>query len=217
MGIDFCAFEITQMPIRLNSWQLTGGIESIDILAPQLVPAAANVVYEINVNGSWKALSAQNSDAGFINGITALYETRVVFTGTEWGMPIIEMGDSRVRLTRPKDQLTWISADWALGEQAAEMKLRAVIGAWDAARHTIVPTILSGAGFATETPATETVTRPVIGREQARPDQEAAVEVEWTFDLSATTPDTVKLKLEAATNNARVPFHVEWLVARKTA
>ncbi|TCT41145.1 hypothetical protein [Martelella mediterranea] len=217
MGIDFCAFEITQMPIRLNSWQLTGGIESIDILAPQLVPSAANVVYEINVNGSWKALSAQNSDAAFINGITALYETRVVFTGTEWGMPIIEMGDSRVRLTRPKDQLTWLSTDWALGEQASEMKLRAVVGAWDAARHTMVPTILSGVDFATETPATETIVRPVVGRSQARPDQEAAVEIEWTFDLSATTPDTVKLKLEAATNNARVPFHVEWLVARKTA
>lgn len=216
MGVDFCSFDITNMPIRLNSWSLTGGIENIDILAPMLIPSSANVSFEINVNGSWKALNAQNSDAGFINGITALYEARVVFAGTEWGMPIIEMGDSRVRLTRQKAAFTWLSADWALGETAAEITLRAVIGAWDPARHTLVPKVLSGASFATETAASTTTVKPVTGRETARPDQEAAVEMEWVFDVSATNPDTVKFKLAGATNNYRIGFHVEWAVGRKT-
>lgn len=217
MGVDFCSFEITNMPIRLNPWSLVGGIESIDILAPLLVPSSASVTFQINVNGVWKSLNAENASADFINGITALYEARVLFVGTEWTMPMLDMGDSRVRLTRQKEALTWLSADWALGENAAEIKLRVVVGAWDAVRHTLVPKVMSGAGFATETAATATTIKTVTGREIGRADQESAVEIEWTFDLSATNPDTVKFKLDGVTNNYKVPFHMEWAVGRKTA
>lgn len=215
-GIDHCSFSITQMPIRLQGWNLVGGIEDIDILATAIVPSSANYAYEINVGGNWRALSAENSDANFINGVTAFYDTRVVLTGTQWGMPIIEMTDSRVRLTRPKTAFKWISSAWAIGEAAGSITLRASVASWDAARHTLIAKCLSGAGFATTVVSGPVTTRVVPGREVGRPDQELAVEMEWTFTLP-TNPTTVKFRLEATTDNARIPFLIEWAAARKSA
>lgn len=223
-GVDYCSFEITQIPVRLGAFQLSGGIEDIDILAPMIVPSAAQTVFEINIDGTWRALSAANAQADFINGVTSLYEARVVLTGTQWGMPIIETGQSRVRLTRNKDAFVWVGPGADDGTDghtfdapASEVKLKAVVGAFDAARHTLTAKCLSGAGFATVVTAPAPTVRAVPGREVARIDQEAAVEMEWTFDLSLAPADTVKLRLEGGTDNYRVPFHVEWAVARRTA
>ncbi len=157
-GVDYCQFAVTQIPIRLQGWNLTGGIVDFDILTPVICPSSANYQYEINVNGTWRALSAETSQSDYVNGVTAYYDARVVLNGTQWGMPIIEMGDSRVRLTRPKTTGVWVGpgdADgvdgWALGETATEIVLRTEIAAWDPARHTVTAKMLSGAGFATVT------------------------------------------------------------------
>lgn len=222
-GIDFCEFAVTQIPVRLMPWQLTGGIVDIDILAPAICPSAANYRYELNVNGTWQPLSIETAQSDFINGLTALYEARVVLNGTQWGMPILEMGDSRVRLTRPKTTGCWVGpgdADgvdgWALGENATEIVLRGEFAAWDPARHTFAPTMLSGAGFATVTNPSATSVRVVPGREVGRPDQESAVLIEWTF-VPAAPVNTVKFKANYTTNDHRYVFNGEWLAARKTA
>lgn len=222
-GVDFCSFDITQMPIRLQGWSLTGGIVDIDILAPVICPSAANYQYEINVGGTWRALSAETSDSDFINGVTAYYDARVVLRGTEWGMPMLEMGDSRIRLTRPKAVLCWVGPGdedevdgWALGEDADEITLRAEVGAWDPARHTLTAKMLSGADFETETAGVLASTRVVPGREVGRPDQESAVVMEWTFTPVAPV-NTVKFRFDGTTNNHRIPFHVEMAAGRKSA
>jgi hypothetical protein len=222
-GLDFCSFAVTQTSIQLGSWNLAGGIEDIDILAPMIVPSAANAIFEVNIGGTWRALSAAESDSGMITGLEPLYSARVTLMGTQWAMPIIGMGDSRVRLSRGKDSFVWIGPGdddgvdgWSIGATASEIKLKLVVGAWDVAHHTLIAKCLSGAGFATSVTAGAPTTRVVPGREVARPDQESAVEMEFTFTLP-TTPDTVKFRLEGDTTNYRVPFHIEWAAARKTA
>lgn len=222
-GVDYCQFAVTQIPIRLQGWNLTGGIVDFDILTPVICPSSANYQYEINVNGTWRALSAETSQSDYVNGVTAYYDARVVLNGTQWGMPIIEMGDSRVRLTRPKTTGVWIGpgnadgvAGWALGETATEIVLRTEIAAWDAARHTVTAKMLSGAGFATVTNASATTHRVVPGRETGRPDQEAATLYEWTFHPVAPV-SIVKFRLEYGTNNHRKVFNFEYLAGRKAA
>ncbi len=222
-GIDFCQFAVTQIPIRLQGWNLTGGIVDFDILSPVICPSAANYQYEINVNGTWRSLSAETSQSNYINGVTAYYDARVVLNGTQWGMPIIETGDSRVRLTRPKTAGKWVGpgdADgldgWAIGSNASQVALTVVVAAWDPARHTIVAKMLSGAGFATVTNSGAVTTRVVPGREVGRPDQEHAFLMEWTFAPAAPV-NTVKFKLEIGTNDHRHVFNVEYAVGRKVA
>jgi len=221
-GVDFCEFDVTQIPIRLQGWNLVGGIVDFDILAPVICPSSANYQYEINVNGTWRALSIETSQSDYINGVTTYYDARVVLKGTEWGMPVFELGDSRVRLTRPKTTGCWVGpgdADgldgWYIGETANEITLRGEIAAWDPARHTLVPKLLSGVDFATETAPATTSSRVVPGREVGRPDQESAVLMEWTFEPAAPV-DTVKFRLDYTTNNHRKVFNVEYLSARKT-
>ncbi|MBD8556909.1 hypothetical protein IFT84_20580 [Rhizobium sp. CFBP 8762] len=215
-GIDFCSFEITQIPVNLTAWNLDGGIQGIDILAPTIVPSASNIVYEINVGGVWRPLSDQTIGGGILDGVTVYYQSRVVLTGTQWAMPIIETGNSRVRLTRNGDKLTWVSADWLIGEQATEFSFRVVVAAHDADRHTLNAKCLHGAGYKTATAAVSVTSRVVAGREVARPDQEYAVEMEWTFKLPAAV-DRAKFRLDGSTSNHRLPYNVEWAAARKTA
>ena len=223
-GVDFCEFDVTQIPVRLQGWNLTGGIVDFDILTPVICPSSANYRFEINVNGTWRPLAAESAQSDYVNGVTALYESRVVLSGTQWGMPIIETGDSRVRLTRPKTTGCWVGpgdADgldgWALGENAAEVTLRVEVAAWDPARHTLTAKMLSGAGFATVTnPDGAPTVRVVPGREVGRPDQESAVAMEWVFTPAAPV-NTVKFRFDFTTNNHRRVFNVEWAAARKTA
>lgn len=222
-GVDYCQFPITQIPIRLQGWSLPGGIVDIDILTPVICPSSANYQYEINVGGTWRALSAENSQSDFINGVTTYYDARVVLNGTQWGMPIMETTDSRVRLTRPKTTGVWVGPGdddgvdgWALGETATEIVLRTEIAAWDAARHTATAKMLSGVGFATVTNASSMTSRVVPGRETGRPDQEAATLFEWTFTPAAPV-SVVKFYVEYGTNNHRKVFNWEYLAARKVA
>ncbi len=222
--VRYARFDITDIPIRLGGWNLSGGIASIDVLAPMIVPGAARAVFQVNVGGNWRSLDASESGVSFLNGTQALYDARVLLSGTEWAMPIIDTQTSRVRLARPKDRFVWVGGDakanggsWEIGSNATQLKLKAVVAAWDPARHALTPTILYGANFASVKGASGApVVRVVPGREIARPDQEAAVEMEWTFDFASPVA-SVKLKLVGATNNDKLPFHPEWAVLRKAA
>lgn len=221
--VRYARFDITDIPVRLGSWNLSGGIEAIDVLAPMITPGAASATFQVNVGGNWRSLDKSESGSSFLNGAQALYDARVLLTGTEWGMPIIDTADSRVRLTRQKAVLKWIGGGsvgtaWAIGTTAAEIKVKAVVGAWDPARHTLAAKLLYGAGYASVKNASAAPTSRVVpGREVARPDQEYAVELEWTFSFAGSPVASVKVEFDGVTNNYKIPFHVEWASARKSA
>jgi hypothetical protein len=223
-GYDFANFDITDIPIRLGGWNLSGGIEALDVLAPMIVPGAASATFQVNVDGTWRSLEKSESGISFLNGTQVGYDAQVLLRGTEWAMPIIDTTGSRVRLSRPKAQFTWVggglaanSYAWQIGSNATQLKLQMVVSNWDAARHTITPRIYSGAGFTTATNAAGAPTlRVVPGREVGRPDQSAAVIMEWTFNL-ASAASAVVLWIRGNTNNYKIPFLPEWACLRKTA
>jgi hypothetical protein len=223
-GYDFANFDITDMPVRLKGWNLSGGVEAIDVLAPMITPGAASATFQVGVNGSWRSLDASESGASFLNGVQVGYDAQVLLRGTEWGMPIIDTANSRVRLTRPKAQFTWVGGGlaangyaWQIGSAATQLKLQMVVSLWDPARHTITPKLYSGAGLATVTnPAGAPTLRVVPGREVTRPDQSYAVIMEWTFNL-ASAASAVLLWIRGNTNNYKLPFLPEWACLRKTA
>lgn len=223
-GYDYANFDITDMPVRLNGWNLSGGVEAIDVLAPMITPGAASATFQVGVNGNWRSLDASESGASFLSGNQVGYDAQVLLRGTEWAMPIIDTANSRVRLTRPKAQFTWVGGGvaangyaWQIGSAATQLKLQMVVSAWDPGRHTITPKLYSGAGLATVTNAAAAPTlRVVPGREVGRPDQSAAVIMEWTFNLAAAA-SAVLLWIRGNTNNYKIPFLPEWACLRKTA
>jgi hypothetical protein len=223
-GYDYANFDITDMPVRLGGWNLSGGIEALDVLAPMITPGAASATFQVNVGGAWRSLDKSESGISFLNGTQVGYDAQVLLRGTEWAMPIIDTTGSRVRLSRPKAQFTWVgggsaanSYAWQIGSAATQLKLQMVVSNWDAARHTITPRVYSGAGFTTATNAAGAPTvRVVAGREVGRPDQSAAVIMEWTFNL-ASAASAVVLWIRGNTNNYKIPFLPEWACLRKTA
>lgn len=223
-GYDFANFDITDMPVRLTGWNLSGGIEALDVLAPMIVPGAASATFQVNVNGKYRSLDKSESGVSFLEGTQVGYDAQVLLRGTEWGMPIIDCNGSRVRLSRPKSQFTWVGGGvaangyaWQIGSAASQLKLQMVVSNWDAARHAITPKLYSGAGLATVTNAAGAPTvRVVPGREVGRPDQSAAVIMEWTFNL-ASAASSVLLWIRGNTNNYKIPFLPEWACLRKTA
>jgi hypothetical protein len=223
-GYDYANFDITDMPVRLGGWNLSGGVEAIDVLAPMVTPGAASATFQVNVGGNWRSLDPSESGASFLSGSQVGYDAQVLLRGTEWAMPIIDMNSSRVRLTRPKAQFTWVgggiaanSYAWQIGSSATQLKLQMVVGAWDPNRHTLSPRIYTGAGFTTATnPAAAPTVKVVPGREVARPDQSYAVVMEWTFNL-ASPASAALLWIRGLTNNYKIPFNPEWACLRKTA
>lgn len=223
-GYDYARFDITDMPVRLNGWNLPGGVEAIDVLAPMIVPGSASATFQIRVGSNWRSLDSTESGSSFLNGSQVGYDAQVLLRGTEWSMPIIDTNNSRVRLFRPKAQFTWVgggaaanSYAWQLGQSANQLKLQMVVSAWDPARHSITPRIYTGAGYTTATnPAAAPTTRVVPGREVGRPDQSAAVIMEWTFNL-ASAASSALLWIRGNTNNYKIPFLPEWACLRKSA
>lgn len=215
--VRYAKFDFTDIPIRLGSWNLSGGIESIDVLAPMVVPGSASATFQVNVGGNWRSLAADESGSSFLNGTQALYDARILLNGTEWSMPIIDTANSRVRLARPKAAFDWIGKAWTIGSNATEIKVKAVVASWDAARHVLAAKLRHGTGFASvKNAAAAPTVRVVPGREVARPTQEYAVEMEWTFSFTGSPVGAVKPEFVGSTNNYKVPFHIEWAVARKT-
>ncbi|WP_311276171.1 hypothetical protein [Methylobacterium sp. WCS2018Hpa-22] len=215
--LRYAKFNNSDLTVRLGSWNLSGGIENIDILASILAPNSSTATFEIFVGNRWRKLDNDEAGASFIGGTQALYEARVVLHGNMYSMPIIDTIGSRVRCSRPKGHLDWIGTDFGLGGTATEIKVRALVGAYDSARHTLKAALRYGSGYGTvkaPTGAPKITVAP--GRAKTRVDQESAVEVEWTFSFTSAV-SAVKPELIIDTNNYKIPCHVEQITVRKSA
>lgn len=204
-GVEYCQFQVTRLTALLTGINLDGGIHNIRIKAAQIVPTNSAITWQINVGGSWQSIG-ELSDADptlFGGGLSAYYDFRAILTGNEWAMPIIDMGTSEVVVFRAATALTHISEtrQLAAGVTTSTVVVKATIGDWDAARHTLACALLTGADYATVKPASVSVSKEVVGRPAAR-------EFAWTFNLAAPIA-AFKIRFAGATNNARVTYHIE--------
>lgn len=204
-GVEFCQFAITRLTALLTGINLDGGIHDIKIIAAQIVPTNAAVTWQINVGGSWQSIGeiADVDTTLFGAGVSPYYDFRAILTGNEWTMPIIDMGTSEVTVFRAGAAFAHISTarQLASGVTTSTVVVKATVGDWDAARHTLVASLLTGVGYATVKTASVSTSKSVIGRATAR-------EFTWTFNLAAPISD-FKIKMVGTTNNARVTYHVE--------
>lgn len=205
---EFCQFQLTQLTVLLQGINLDGGVHNIRIRNAEVVPENAKREFQLQVGGAWQKIAAPaGDDTLFGSGVTPYYDFRLVLTGTQWAMPILDMGASEVELFRADDDLRHISGVIAFGSSLDTVYVKATIGAWNAARHTIAARLLHGAGYATLKTHDAVETKPVIGPDGlVRPD---AVEKIWTFTFAAPGISACKIDLIGTTNNPRVTFHVE--------
>lgn len=205
---EFCQFPLTQLTVLLRGINLDGGIHNIRIRNAEVVPENSTRQFQLQVGGAWRTIEAPDGDdTMFGSGVTPYYDFRIQLTGNQWAMPIIDMGASEVELFRSDDDLRHISTPLVFGSSLETVYVKALLGAWDPARHTLAARLQHGAGYASLKTHDAVETKPVIGPDGLVRDN--AVEKVWTFTFPSPGISACKLDFLGDTNNARVTYHVE--------
>lgn len=203
-GVEYCRFPITILPVLLNGVNLAGGIHNIGIKAAMVVPKNADAAWQLQAaNGAWRDIEdPEGNELIFGTGVAPFYAFRVMLTGTEWVMPIIDMTASEVTVFRAATAVRHISEPQLLSVPVTSVTVTLTVAGWEAARHNIVARLRTGAGYATLKIHDAVVTRPVINRTDA-------VEKAWTFTFPGPGITAFAIDFAGTTDNARLTFHGE--------
>lgn len=193
-----------RVSIQLAPLQLGGGILGIEINADAVVPAQCRLIYEIQVAGTWHALSdVSNFVLGQGGQIPPLLPFRVTLLGTADVMPAVRLDGSHVGVMRPDVSCRHVGAAELLpGSGSAQIRVIQRYEAWDDAHHTAAVKLRTGAGYATLTNATSTT-----DVEGVDPMAGAFLERTYVFNLGAAVT-SFKAQTEMTTDVAALTCHV---------
>ncbi|MBB6191509.1 hypothetical protein FHS51_001736 [Sphingobium wenxiniae] len=192
-------FAASRTVIELAPIQLIGGVVDIDVLAPTVVPGAAQLTYEVQIGSIWHPLaSAQELALGAGGAIPPLLPFRAVFSGTTDVMPAVSLTGSQVAVSRPRTAFTHFSAIRNLPSSSDSIHVTARLEDFDGDHHVATCHLRTGGGYATETAPSTTVDNVT---------EDGAIERTWTFALGAPVA-SYRIKLSGTTDNVLNGFHI---------
>lgn len=147
-------FSAPRVTVNLNPWNLSGGICSIDLLVNQVVPEGCSIAWEIQVGSVWHTIQDVLSGATPLYNLPANINSRIVFIGTTELMPGINLGQSKVTVSRPRTNGVHVTKARNAPAPVKEIIEILTLEHYDDASHSLTCTILTGAGFTTETQPT---------------------------------------------------------------
>lgn len=154
-------FAAPRVVVNLNAWNLSGGICSIDLLTKQVVPEGCNIAWEIQVGSVWHTIEDVLTGPTPLYNLPANINSRIVFIGTTELMPGINLGQSKVTVSRPRTNGVHITQKRQAPAPVKEVFEIMTLEHYDNAAHTLTCSLLTGAGFTTETAPT-TVTNETL-------------------------------------------------------
>ncbi|TPG14364.1 hypothetical protein [Sphingomonas oligophenolica] len=195
-------FATARAVIDLNPLTLNGGISTINIIAPAIIPGSTQLTFEIQVAGIWYPLAkTEDLVLGAGGVIPPLLPFRAVFTGSPDMMPGIMLTGSQVTVSRSRTALAWFSTPRILpGAGSASIRVIARLEDFETAHHTAAITLLTGVAYATETAASSIV--DAVG-------EDGVIERTWIFNLGAAVTQ-YRMKATATTDSALDVFHFAW-------
>jgi hypothetical protein len=195
-------FRQSRTVIPMTALTLSGGITTIDILAASIVPGSTDLTYEVQVGSSWLPLQQATVAALTAGGnIPPLLPLRAVFTGTPDVMPCVTLTNSQVKVSIPRTTLAHISTARTLPAPSTSIRVIARLeGGFDAAHHTALCKLRSGAGYTTLTSASSFVDVAQV---------DGAIERTWLFNLGSAL-SSYKIEFDATTDSALNIFHFAW-------
>ncbi|RFB80398.1 hypothetical protein DYH55_02400 [Methylovirgula sp. 4M-Z18] len=196
-----CKFRQAISTIDLNPLQLAGGITSLDILAGAITPGATSLTFEVQVNGQWISLAAANAGALNAGGsLPPLLPLHAVFAGTPDVQPVLNLLQSNVHVSRPNTSFTHMALPRTPPAATSSIRIIERYESFDPNFHTGKVTIMTGAGYATETQPSSY--SDVIA-------SDGATERTFVFNLGAAVTSWVT-KSAGTTTSALKTFHVAW-------
>jgi hypothetical protein len=199
-GLRFAVFNAPIVTVQLGALELAGGIGTIDINSDSAIPEGTALEFQVRVGAEWRKLGPQ--DGNVLATLPSLAQFRAVFIGTTDVMPAIGVGATRsaVRLSRAANVMKHVSAARNLPAPINTVELVLKLENFDADVHTLTPTILCGAGFATIETADLVVDRP-------DPQEPTTILRTATFNLAAPA-DAYQIAVVGATTDPAAHFHV---------
>jgi hypothetical protein len=199
--LRFAQFESPITTVQLGALELAGGIDSIEINADASLPDGTRIDFEVRIGGIWYPLSAAATNFNITQTLPALVQFRAVFVGTTDLMPALGLGAlrSEVTLTRPANTLVHVSTPRLMPAPVNEVQVILRLENWDAAQHSAVASLLTGAGYAT-------TVNPTATTMQAAPDDPFAVIKRFTFIVSSLT--AFKIRIDGNIGGSGERFHV---------
>ncbi|MDD3799358.1 MAG: hypothetical protein PHE36_09300 [Novosphingobium sp.] len=194
------AFTQSRAVIDLADVALLDGIADIDLIAQAVTPESCAMTFYAQIGGIWYPL-ADGESSPLVQGgaLQNLLPLRVVMTGTPEVMPMLGLTDSQLKVSRPALALKWVSAIRNLpGAGSSEIRATFRLENFDAVHHTLTPTLLTGAGYATVEAADSTSDVTLA---------DGSIERTAVWSLGAAVTD-FRIQLDGTTDSALIPFHV---------
>jgi hypothetical protein len=219
-AVEYCQFRATAMDIRLNNLSLSGGVEGMDVSCPGVFPDTTSALLQAFAGGEWKTMaqlppdeSATDTDTDEIlgTGTGATYDFRAYLTGTEWVMPVLDLGRSERSAFRADDDWHYVSVarEVPSGTTWAKVVATARLAKYDADRHTLTATLKHGAALgSTKAADGDPAIAPVPGND--------AVDATWTFTVDPSG-DKYELHITGATDNIAVPLSMTQVFSKVEA
>ncbi|MCO5083087.1 MAG: hypothetical protein M9955_15700 [Rhizobiaceae bacterium] len=208
-AVEYCRFRQTVMDVRLNNLSLSGGIQGADFILPGIFPDTTATELQAFSGGSWKTMGQLPADENMVetdddeifgNGTTATYDSRAMLHGTEWVMPVLDLGNSERTVFRVATSNHYVSEVHQVpaGPTWAKVVASAKVAGYNADRHTFTPYVKHGAALGSTKNADGAPTvEPIPGTNSAR--------LTWEFTAD---PDgnQYEVHIPGVTDNIAFPF-----------
>ncbi|MCU0842704.1 MAG: hypothetical protein MUC79_13435 [Thiobacillaceae bacterium] len=195
MRWNFARFASPRIAVALTPLQLAGGIHDVDLLWEGWTPPGCEIHVEYQLGGSWYRMGAR--DAVALGDAATLLPLRLVFIGTTDLMPGLTLTDSVYVVRRFGTAFTHVSTERTLEIASDNIRVRCLLEDFDAAEHTFVCQLLTGAGTVNPTSTLVTVVNAAVGSR-------------WVEARFAPDPavEAYRIKLSGTTTDAQLGFHV---------
>lgn len=144
---------------------LGGGIDTVDIIAPALIPEGNEIQHEVQIAGN-PVLISEPAGAHPLLGTPNSLPYTIIMNYTDGTAPILDIapiadGGAYARVSKAATSHVHVTVARTPGTTIDTVKESFLIDEWDGAAHTITPKLLSGGGFATETNPSSVQDEPV--------------------------------------------------------
>ena len=186
----YATFPRNVVEVEFEPLSLSGGIASIDITAAQVVPEGCSITWIVFVDSKWQELGEAAADLLAARPNLLRYKARLA--GTPDVMPALNLGQSRVRVSRPAKAVNHVSVVRTLLAASSTIRFTVRMRNFDPAHHTQTARVLVGAGYAT-------IETPDFVKDVPR--APGVIDRTYTFNLAAAVT-TCKVQIIETTDDA---------------
>jgi len=207
LRLNFARFHSNRCTAQLLSLELNGGIAAIDINFDSTRPPGTTILFEVQVNGEWKALSYYHEGNPLV-ALPPLLPFRVTLIGTTDEMPGIGVAsNSRSLTSRPRSDFRHISTarTMPIAQTVNTVYCDFRLESWRGPPyHSFTPRLLTGAGYTS-------VRTPSLIEDELDPNDPTTLFRRCTWNLAAlggAPINSYKIRSEGTTDNVIATYLV---------